>query len=419
MTPDQRAACAAPRKLPDWFPPWAAQLAELYFSGTTSTFVLHGNTFDLFRIGGDGEPRYGVLAEFLAEQLFGRWSLVLHYDLGRGLRAFAGRDEKRLQEMVDAREQAGRRPERAAQGSAGDLRAPRSLRAQQHHGRRGRSPERRRDHRPGVLRVSVGRARPPEPADVVQLVTLLNWATSPHVKRLNMAFVLIDERLADVSDRLTGNPHVATIEVPLPGRDGARRRSSTASAGAAPLAGFSDFERDRAGEADRRHLAHRPRTCCSSRRARAARGSTRRSSASLKKRLIERQAAGCSSSSSRSGRSTPSSGTRPRRSACATTPRCSSAARSTRCRWAICSAARSAPARSFLAQCVSGEIGVPCVMLKNFRSSTSARPRATSSACCRCCARWGRWWSSSTRPTRRSATASRTATPARRAACSG
>src|SRR5204863_7177553 len=43
---------------------------------------------------------YGELAEFLAEQLFGRWSLVLHYDLGRGLRAFAGREEQRLKDMV-------------------------------------------------------------------------------------------------------------------------------------------------------------------------------------------------------------------------------------------------------------------------------------------------------------------------------
>src|SRR6185436_18714608 len=42
-----------------------------------------------------------------------------------------------------------------------------------------------------------------------QLVTMLNWAMSPHVKRLNMAFVMIDERLADLSDRLAGNPHVA------------------------------------------------------------------------------------------------------------------------------------------------------------------------------------------------------------------
>src|SRR5262245_64373151 len=84
--------------LPAWMPAWATQLAELYFSGTTAAFILHGNTYDLFRI--DDPPRYGVLAEFLAEQLFGRWSLVLHYDLGRGLRAFAGRDEQRLKEMV-------------------------------------------------------------------------------------------------------------------------------------------------------------------------------------------------------------------------------------------------------------------------------------------------------------------------------
>src|SRR3982750_1565440 len=88
-----------PADLPD-FPPWAGQLAELYFSGTTAAFLLHGNTFDLFRTGRGSDVRYGVLAEFLAEQLFGRWSLVLHYDLGRGLRVLAGRDEKRLKDMV-------------------------------------------------------------------------------------------------------------------------------------------------------------------------------------------------------------------------------------------------------------------------------------------------------------------------------
>src|SRR6185436_17737871 len=89
-----------PNDWPAWFPGWASQLADLYFSGTTSAFVLHGNTYDVFRIGADDERRYGILSEFLAEQVFGRWSLVLHYDLGRGLRPLAGRDEKRLKEMV-------------------------------------------------------------------------------------------------------------------------------------------------------------------------------------------------------------------------------------------------------------------------------------------------------------------------------
>ena len=87
MTPETQPR--RPAELPSWFPAWASRLADLYFSGTTAAFVLYGNTYDLFRIGDDDAIRYGVLAEFLAEQLFGRWSLVLHYDLGRGLRAFA------------------------------------------------------------------------------------------------------------------------------------------------------------------------------------------------------------------------------------------------------------------------------------------------------------------------------------------
>ena len=100
MTPET-APLRPAEKLPDWFPAWASQLADLYFSGTTAAFVLHGNTYDLFRIGAGDDSRYGVLAEFLAEQVFGRWSLVLHYDLGQGLRAYVGRNEQqRLKDMV-------------------------------------------------------------------------------------------------------------------------------------------------------------------------------------------------------------------------------------------------------------------------------------------------------------------------------
>ncbi len=47
--PDRRAAGARLRALPDWYPAWARELAELYFSGTTCLFVLHGNVHDLIR----------------------------------------------------------------------------------------------------------------------------------------------------------------------------------------------------------------------------------------------------------------------------------------------------------------------------------------------------------------------------------
>ena len=46
-----------PTELPSWFPAWASQLADLYFSGTTAAFVLCGTTYALFRIGGDDATR--------------------------------------------------------------------------------------------------------------------------------------------------------------------------------------------------------------------------------------------------------------------------------------------------------------------------------------------------------------------------
>ena len=76
-----------------------------------------------------------ALADFLAEQLFGRWDLVIHYDLARGLRAFAGSQRQRLQEMVAlANRKVGdlrALPTRSDQGA----RRARSLRPEERDGR--------------------------------------------------------------------------------------------------------------------------------------------------------------------------------------------------------------------------------------------------------------------------------------------
>jgi SpoVK/Ycf46/Vps4 family AAA+-type ATPase len=353
-------------KLPDWFPAWAAQLADLYFSGTTAAFILHGNTYDLFRVGGDDEPRYGVLAEFLAEQLFGRWSLVLHYDLGRGLRAFAGRDEKRLKEMVAL-----------ANKKLGDLSAlPKDPLATfalldrfVRHNIMAAEDDRLSvavimdqasyvfpTGDPGRLSLQASS----------ELVTMLNWATSPHVKRLNMAFVLVDEKLADMSDRLAGNPHVATIEVPLPDEP-ARAAFINASAAAASLASFSDFEVGglatlTAGISltDLNVLVQSARESGKRLDAAVFRG--------LKKRLLERQCRGLLefiepkwTLDTVVGHEAAKARLREdaallKRGALDTLPM----------GYLLCGPVGTG--KSFLAQCVSGEIGVPCVILKNFRS---------------------------------------------------
>jgi AAA+ superfamily predicted ATPase len=364
MTPD--LAHKPVEKLPDWFPPWAAQLADLFFSGTTAAFVLHGNTYDLFRIGGDEPPRYGVLAEFLAQQLFGRWSIVLHYDVGRGLRAFAGSDDRRLKDMVTlVNKRIGDLSELPKDPAAMVALLDRFVR------RNIMAPE---DDRLSAA-VIVDQASYVFPAGEPgrlnaqvssELVTMLNWAMSPHVKRLNMAFVLVDEKLADVSDRLAGNPHVAAIEVPLPD-EREREMFIRASIGAAPINQFSDFDAAQLAKVTAGISLTDVNVLIQSARERDKRldAAVFRS---LKKRLLERQCRGLLefiepkwTLETVVGHEAAKARLREdaallKRGALDSLPM----------GYLLCGPVGTG--KSFLAQCVSGEIGVPCVVLKNFRS---------------------------------------------------
>jgi AAA+ superfamily predicted ATPase len=371
MTPDSESLTTPKTELrrsaelPAWYPSWAAQLADLYFSGTTAAFVLHGNTYDLFRIGAD-EARYGVLSEFLAEQLFGRWSLILHYDLGRGLRALAGRDDKRLKEMVAL-----------ANKRVGDLSAlpkdPASTFGVLDRFVRNNIMASEDDRL--SLAVVIDQASyifpSGEPGRLnlqasSQLVTMLNWAVSPHVKRLNMAFVLVDERLADLNDRLAGNPHVASIEVPLPAEKERDAFIRVTTVGAA-FDTFSDFD-----AAELAKLTAGISLTDLNVLVQSARESGKRLDAAvfraLKKRLLERQCRGLLefiepkwTLDTVVGHDAAKARLRDdaallKRGALDTMPM----------GYLLCGPVGTG--KSFLAQCVSGEIGVPCVILKNFRS---------------------------------------------------
>jgi SpoVK/Ycf46/Vps4 family AAA+-type ATPase len=199
-----------------------------------------------------------------------------------------------------------------------------------------------------------------------QLVTMLNWAMSPQVKRLNMAFVMVDEKLADVSDRLTGNPHVATIEVPLPDVK-ARESFIQATAGAAPMKDFSDFDAAQLAELTAGISLTDLNVLIQS-----ARESGKRLDSAvfraLKKRLLERQCRGLLefieprwTLDTVVGHVAAKARLREdaallKRGALDTLPM----------GYLLCGPVGTG--KSFLAQCVSGEIGVPCVILKNFRS---------------------------------------------------
>jgi AAA+ superfamily predicted ATPase len=354
--------------LPPHFPPWAGKLAELYFSGTTSMFVVHGNTFDVVRAGPEAEPRWIGLADFLAEQLFGRWDLVIHYDLARGLRCAAGSSGKRLTQMVElANKWLGdlralpRDPTRGL--AAIDLLVQKNVMA---------DPDQR--IRAAILIDHAGYVAPGgdrlDLAEQTHLVTLLNWASSPYVKRLNMAFVLIDPRLSSIAERLTNNPHVAAIEVPLPSADERTAFLTAHAAGSgehADLAAFSDYTAAELGKltagiglTDLEVLVRSARE--------GGRRLDRNYFRELKKRLIERQAQGMLEFvEPRWGLDTVVGHAAAKqrllddaelikRGELDTVPM----------GYLFCGPVGTG--KSFLATCVAGSIGIPAVVLKNFRS---------------------------------------------------
>ena len=346
-------------KLPEWYPDWARELADLYFSGTTSMFTIHGNTHDLVPTGND---EFKTLPEFVAQYLFGNWDLVLYYDLSTGLRVMAGSDGERLRKMVQMASKAigdlssiGKDPsavlhvlDRFIQKNVmADDKKRLSVAVVLNHAS---FLSRRGDH---SLKTST------------HLVTLLNWATSPYIKRINTAFVLIDSTLNDLSERLANNPHSAALEVPLPDQ-GARLAYLKHLTAGKDVKSFSDFDVKALADltpgislTDLRVLVQG--TIESGGRLDADRFRK------LKKTLIERQAGGMLefiepkwSLDMVIGHEVAKQRLRDDAALLAR-----GLLQSVPMGYLFCGPVGTG--KSFLAECVAGEIGIPCVKLKNFR----------------------------------------------------
>ncbi len=220
-----QAGVSLTRALPDWYPAWARSLAEMYFSGTTCLFIVHGNVHDLIRCpAADGTTSYCNLPEFLAGQLFGSWDVVIQYDLAKGIRPVTAGDASRLQSMIRHLSlrigdpvswprdpdtvllTLDRLVERALLESDSAQRKSMGLML---------------DYAQFIA--PAGDLNALTPGQRTNLVRLLSWAQNPYIKRVNIAFCLIADRLAEVNDRLVQSSHVVSVEIPLPDQDERQR----------------------------------------------------------------------------------------------------------------------------------------------------------------------------------------------------
>ncbi|MDG1894702.1 MAG: ATP-binding protein [Fuerstiella sp.] len=353
--------------LPDWYPSWARQIAELYFSGTSCFFILHGNVHDLVPCKNGTKTEFLSLTEFLGEYLFGRWDIVLQHNLSKGLQALAGRDSERHQAMM--RDLTGlfghyrnwsRKPDDILLTL--DQMIDRYLVEDDHEKRKRLAVV--FDY--GQYLVPPGEAVQISGSIASRVVRFLGWARNPYIRRVNMAFCLVSENLSEVNDRLAQSPHVATVEVSMPD-EAARQR-------------FVDARADKVGKGDNPDLLTAKQLVSNSNglsllslehllsQTSRSGGATSKQFRTLKKSAIERQCggflefvepkhtldlvvghtAGCR---------------RLRQDAQLISDGNSDAAPMG---YLICGPVGTG--KTFLAECYAGSIGIPCVKLKNFRS---------------------------------------------------
>ncbi len=204
-------------RFPSWFPRWARELGRAYYTGTTSMFLLHGNTDDLVRTTDGEDVDYCVLPEFLASQIFGTWDVVLYYDMTRPPRALAGRNQARLQRINAQIER-----------YIGDLdqlpRDPSRVIALLNRYLELMLVGKTDKERPSVA-IVIDYAQLIVPSTAVShtsrelatnLATLLNWAKNPYIKRVNFAFCLISEKLSDLHQGLVRNAHTHRVDLSFP-----------------------------------------------------------------------------------------------------------------------------------------------------------------------------------------------------------
>lgn len=198
----------------DQYPEWARQFGKKYLSRTLSQFILHGNIHDLVPVSKDGSSKFLRLKTFLSEEFFGARDFVVFYDRSSGIyfrdretqsdfnRAFAGRDS--LSE-TDIAEKIPKDPVRALSVLEQYFR----IRLDE-----GKSIALIIDYADTIVPMNDAGSTGSE--DRNALVYLLRWAHDPLFLASDFTTALLSENLADLNKTLIQHPQNAEIRIPIP-----------------------------------------------------------------------------------------------------------------------------------------------------------------------------------------------------------
>jgi SpoVK/Ycf46/Vps4 family AAA+-type ATPase len=198
-----------------------------------------------------------------------------------------------------------------------------------------------------------------------RLVRFLSWAQNPLIKRVNTAFVLVVDKLVELNERLVQSPHVAAIEIPLP--DEKEREQFVPVAASGEISRFADFTTGQLAKISN-GLTLTNLSVVLSQAARSGKRLDAKQFRQLKKSMIERQCQGLVEI------------IEPKHTLELVVGLDTAKERLQQdAKWISEGELDSAPmgylicgpvgtGKSFLAECYAGSIGIPCLVLRNFRS---------------------------------------------------
>ena len=226
---------------------WALELARRWNGGTYSVFVLHGNIFDMFPVQEQEKVVYLPLKAYLARRLFPEREFLLFYDIGDGLTFSSAEMQHQFFEWLEVYDQVEHTEYHRTGPPRDFLRLSQVLKrfclriADESPAPRGVTlivdfPEK-------IIPAQEGSTASLE--ERMALVTLLKWAASPEMRRLDMGILLVTESVAEINADLLQNPYVAQVKIDLPdAEERLRFLQSTAPvelSGGRPLAEWSDL----------------------------------------------------------------------------------------------------------------------------------------------------------------------------------
>jgi len=378
-------------------PAWAAEMRELFRAGATSQFVLHGSVYDLVPSpDGAGGTEWVSLSRFLSRTMFPPFDVVIRYDRGRGIR-IAPPDSSREDAWKGVKDVYGfLKGVDAYRGSPAAFDAvAESVERLDLGNQLPRDPKRALEIVDRILgyarhrtRVEGGKvvADPLKAAVVLEhaefiapqgdplyiaelsqtLIQILDWAQNPDVTGSFVATVLVTENVSDLNRALVESPYCAKLQIPLPEPGEIRAFVDELLSGEEDFERLSDVPRDALAE----KLVGLSRVSIQALVRRALKSGERITGAWLtrrKKELIEKEAAGrlefietTRTLDDVAGHDEAKAWLRQdavllRRGKTRALP------------MGYLLTGRIGTGKTYLVQCLAGEIGIPCVELRNFR----------------------------------------------------